>query len=212
MEDFKQSNIEKNIYQYSSEWVKKLEDRQHWEFYWCQQKLMQRFVSYREENFLEIGVGSGFTANYCRNQGAKVTTLDIDPDKKPDIVANVVSYDFNQKYDHLMAFEILEHIPYDEFEKVVKKLRLFIKKYAFISIPRNERTVFSLNIKLPKIKPIELEWKILAGKITTENHHWELDYKGFSKERVERLFKESGLTIEGRLKYKNIHFYALGID
>lgn len=212
MNDISQNDAEESIYKYDSGWTKKLEALEHWNYYWHQQKIMQNVVSYRGEDFLEIGVGSGFTANYCRSKGANVTTLDIDLEKKPDIVANAVHYDFKQKYDYLMAYEVLEHIPYDEFEIIVKKFRTFIKKYAFISIPRNERTIFSVNLKLPKFKPVGLEWKILNRKITTAAHHWELDYNGFSTKRVEQLFKNSGLTIVEKLEYRTLCFYALRID
>ena len=212
MKDISQTDPEENLYIYNSAWTKELESLEHWNYYWHQQKIMQNLVLYRGEDFLEIGVGSGFSANYCRSKGAKVTTLDIDQEKKPDIVANAVYYDFKQKYDYLMAYEVLEHIPYNEFEIIVKKFRTFIKKYVFISLPRNERPIFSLNLKLPKIKPVGLEWKILNRKITTAAHHWELDYNGFSIKRVEQLFKESGLTIVEKLEYKSLRFYALSID
>ena len=212
MKDISQTDTEEKLYIYNSAWTKELESLEHWNYYWHQQKIMQNLVLYRGEDFLEIGVGSGFSANYCRSKGAKVTTLDIDQEKKPDIVANAVYYDFKQKYDYLMAYEVLEHIPYNEFEIIVKKFRTFIKKYVFISLPRNERPIFSLNLKLPKLKPVGLEWKILNRKITTAAHHWELDYNGFSTKRVEQLFKESGLTIMEKLEYKALRFYALRID
>ena len=37
-----------------------------------------------KQHVLEIGVGSGFTANYLRSRGVQVTTLDIDHEKEPD--------------------------------------------------------------------------------------------------------------------------------
>ena len=82
MNDINQTDPEENLYIYNSAWTKKLESLEHWNYYWHQQKIMQNFVLYRGEDFLEIGVGSGFSANYCRSKGAKVTTLDIDQEKK----------------------------------------------------------------------------------------------------------------------------------
>ena len=70
-------------YKYGAEWTKNLESYEHWGFYWYQQKIMEGFTKWhKSETILEIGVGSGFTSNYCRNKGFKVTTLDIDDDKK----------------------------------------------------------------------------------------------------------------------------------
>jgi len=172
--------FENNVYQYSAEWTKQLETQDHWIFYWYQQKIMEDFVKQNQsETMVELGVGSGFTANYCRSKGFKVTTLDIDAEKKPDILANVVQYKFEEKYDHLLAFEILEHIPYKEAQKILTLIPSFINKYAFISLPRNERTLLDFNLKLPLLKKINLRWKIRARHIFTETHFWEMDYKDY---------------------------------
>ena len=200
------------IYKYGADWTNYLESYEHWGFYWYQQKIMEGFAEWhKDETMLEIGVGSGFASNYCRNKGFEVTTLDIDEDKKPDILANAVNYEFKGKYDHLMAFEFFEHIPFEESQKIIKKIPTFVKKYAFISLPRNEKTVFSLDIKLPKINKIKLEWNILTRKIKTEAHHLELDYKGCKTEIVEKSFNDAGLKIKRKLKNRYILFYALEI-
>jgi len=199
-------------YKYGAEWTKNLESYEHWGFYWYQQKIMEGFTKWhKSETILEIGVGSGFTSNYCRNKGFKVTTLDIDEDKKPDILANAANYEFKKKYDHLMAFEFLEHIPFKESQKIIKKIPTFVKKYAFISLPRNEKTVFSFDLKLPKINKIKLEWNILTRKIGTEAHHWELDYKRYKTAIVEKSFNDAGLKIKRKLKNRYIFFYALEV-
>ena len=198
-------------YKYGAEWTKVLEERHHWEFYWYQQKLMEGFVTAGQDQVLELGVGSGFAANYCRSRGLDVTTLDIDEEKKPDIVANVVTYDFDRKYDHLMAFEILEHIPYDQFERIIRKIPEFINGYAFISLPRNERVVFNLNLRLPKFRPVSYQWRILKKNITCKAHHWELDYGEYTNRRVESLFTDAGLRVARRMTCDYVRFYALEV-
>jgi uncharacterized UPF0146 family protein len=212
IEDLKSIKFKNNIYKYGGEWTKHLESCDHWIFYWFQQKIMEGFINKnKSETIIEIGVGSEFTANYCRSKGFDVTTLDIDEAKKPDILANVVEYDFKEKYDHLMAFEILEHIPFEESQKIIKKIPTFVKKFAFISLPRNERTLLNIEIKLPLLKKIKLEWKILARKIFTEAHHWELDYKGYKTKMIEKSFIDAGLKIRRKLKNRYIYFYALEV-
>ena len=202
-----------NLYQYSADWTKQLEKCEHWIFYWYQQKIMEHFINpERSETILELGVGSEFTANYCRSKGFKVTTLDIDEEKKPDILANVVEYNFEKRYDHLMAFEILEHLPYEEAIKIIKKIPTCIKKYAFISLPRNERTLLDFELKLPLLKKIKVEWKVKARNIFTETHHWELDYKEYTIKKIEETFIDSGLQIKRKLKNKYIYFYALKVS
>jgi len=74
--------MKKNTFYYESEWIHKLETKEHWNSYWIQQKLIEEFV-HKDENLLEIGVGSGFCSNYLKSRGFSITTLDIDKDKKP---------------------------------------------------------------------------------------------------------------------------------
>jgi len=198
-------------YKYGAEWTKSLEEKRHWEFYWYQQKLMEGLVIPGQDRIMEVGKGTGFAANYCRSKGVDMTTLDIDEEKNPDIVANVVTYDFEQRYDHLMAFEILEHIPYEQFEQIIRKIPEFISGYAFISLPRNERVVFNLNLKLPKFRPVNYEWRILKKKITCKAHHWELDYGEFTTRRIHALFADSGLRIARKMSCDYIQFYALEV-
>lgn len=198
-------------YKYGAEWTKTLEEKRHWEFYWYQQKLMEGLIIPGQDRILELGMGSGFAANYCRSKCLDITTLDIDEKKKPDIVANIVTYDFERRYDHVMAFEILEHIPYEQFERTIRKIPHFINNYAFISLPRNERVVFNLDLKLPKFKRVSYQWRILKKKITVKAHHWELDYGEFTTRRIEALFADSGLRIARRMSCNYIRFYALEV-
>jgi len=173
---------------------------------------MENFINRDKlETMIEIGVGSGFTANYCRSKGFRVKTLDIDSEKTPDILANVVEYEFKEKYDYLMAFEILEHIPFTEFQKIIEKIPSFVNKYAFISLPRNERRLIDVQVRFPIIKKIRFGWTVLARKLFTETHLWELDYKNYKQKKVEKLMEDSGLKIRKKIKNKYIYFYALEI-
>ena len=198
-------------YKYDAAWTRRLEARHHWEFYWYQQKLMEGLVRPGEDELLEMGIGSGFAANYCRSKGLDVTTIDIDDEKNPDIVANVVTYDFERSYDHLMAFEILEHIPYSEFEKIIRKVPRLVRKHAFISLPRNEEVVFKLDLKIPRIPRINLEWRRLKKKITTKAHHWEMDFREHTVASVEALFEDAGLSVVRKLTCDYVRFYALEV-
>ena len=59
-------------YTYSSDWIHSLETEDHWSLYWQQQKIMQGHIA-PNHRLLEIGVGSGFTANYLKSKNIKVT-------------------------------------------------------------------------------------------------------------------------------------------
>ena len=50
----------KTTRKYSSNWIHKLETREHWLSYWYQIKLMEGHVK-QKDSLVEIGIGSGFT-------------------------------------------------------------------------------------------------------------------------------------------------------
>lgn len=195
-------------YRYSSHWIHELESETHWRLYWRQQKLMEGLVR-PEDRVLEIGVGTGFTASYLRSKGVHVTTLDIDADKQPDIVANVAQYDFPEAYDAILAFEVFEHLPYDDFPPLLARLSTAAKSHLFLSLPRNRRLVTSVNVKLPKVKARTFQWKVRRGEIVEPYHVWELDHGDVTVESLERELSRHGFEVARRDEAFDRRFYAL---
>lgn len=195
-------------YRYSSHWIHELESETHWRLYWRQQKLMEGLVR-PEDRVLEIGVGTGFTASYLRSKGVHVTTLDIDADKQPDIVANVAQYDFPEAYDAILAFEVFEHLPYDDFPRLLARLSTAAKSHLFLSLPRNRRLVTSVNVKLPKVKARTFQWKVRRGEIVEPYHVWELDHGDVTVESLERELSRHGFEVARRDEAFDRRFYAL---
>ena len=65
---------------YSSDWINKLESKEHWLSYWHQIKLMLESLE-PHDSVIELGIGSGFTSNYLRSKNIDVLTVDIDKKK-----------------------------------------------------------------------------------------------------------------------------------
>lgn len=188
---------------YASEWIDKLETEIHWRYYWNQQELISNYIK-KGDKILEIGVGSKFTSNYLKSKGYDVTTIDIDPKKQPDIVADIVNYTFNEKYDHILAFEIFEHIPFEDFQKALKNISNICNKKLFISLPRNEKMWFKLTLDLKIFQINNFQITTKRNKIKSKYHFWEVDYKNYTKKNILNLFSENKFTL---LKYKK--FYSL---
>lgn len=206
--DEKQDTLGSVVYRYSSSWTRRLESEAHWRLYWHQQKLMEGLVK-AGDSVLEIGVGTGFTANYLRSKGFTVATLDIDADKLPDIVANVVSYEFPDRYDHVLAFEVFEHIPYEEFSEVVRRVRVRTGARLFLSVPINEKEWGRLSWKLPGMKGVEWSWRRKKGRIVSGHHHWELKHLDYSMERLAETVNRAGYGIERSFDFQFRQFVAL---
>lgn len=195
-------------YRYSSHWIHELESETHWRLYWRQQKLMQDLVR-RGDRLLEIGVGTGFTANYLRSKGMTVTTLDIDADKRPDIVANVACFEFPETYDAILAFEVFEHLPYHDLSSVLARLAAAARRHVFLSLPRNRRLVASFGVKLPKVKARSFQWKVNRGRIDEPYHVWEVDHGGITMGSLEQELARAGFAIARQDEAFDRVFYAL---
>ncbi len=201
----KEKRLENN---FDSGWIRKLESEDHWRLYWQQQKLMEGFVK-PGDDVLEIGVGTGFTANYLKSKGVNVTTLDIDAEKKPDIVANIVDYEWPGTYDAVLAFQVFEHIPFDYFQKIIVRLKSR-SDYLFFSVPVNEKSLLRLSFRVagvPKEKKLTLA--IPKNKITSKHHFWEI---GHGCDNMDGVLQEHGFKILKKEKKLSRMFYALATD
>jgi len=182
-------------YRFSSDWIYKLETEEHWRLYWRQQKIMEGRI-HPGDSILEIGVGTGFTANYLRSKGFLVTTVDIDEEKKPDIVANIVTFDPKQIFDHILAFEVFEHIPFEKFVQVLEKLARKCRKYLFISVPQYRRVVVSVECSLPKLGRWAFALTVPKSKLVESHHFWELGYQGINERKLVGILSNYGFRLE----------------
>ena len=194
-------------YRYSSEWIHRLEGPEHWMLYWYQQKIMEGLLE-PGDTVLEVGVGSGFTANYLRAKGMQVTTIDIDAAKQPDIVANLIDYKFSQAYDHVLAFEVFEHIPFEKFQQALQQIHPICRKHLFFSVPRNEKPLFSADLLLPILGKKRIRLSKLRGRIKESHHFWEVDHGQTTRPRVEETVRDAGYVLARNQKVDAHLFYC----
>jgi SAM-dependent methyltransferase len=195
-------------YRYRTAWINSLEPEFHWRLYWRQMKIMEKLVL-PGQHVLEIGVGTGFTANYFRSKGVEVTTMDIDAEKKPDIVANVVSFEFKQVYDHILAFEVFEHIPFDIFAPLIKKLSRVCKNQLFLSVPRNEMVLMRGTLKLPGLREFAFAIRVPGIRSMSAYHFWEVDHPATPREKFEQTLENAGFSIVHCEKFFSYLYYVL---
>ena len=149
-----------------------------------------------EPRILEVGKGNGFFSNYMKKNGHSVTTADFDGSLNPDIVADIRSLPISDKsFDIVTAFEVLEHISYEDFPKALRELQRVSKKHVIISLPYRS-TGWEFVFKFPGIRTL-LKKSFLSfflrlplkfnGIKTSGQHYWEIDLYRW---RIRKIRKE----------------------
>lgn len=203
----KEERVDGTDYKYSSEWINKLEPLDHWKLYWFQQKWISNKIA-KGSKILEIGVGSGFCANYLSSKGYIVTTFDIDPEKKPDIIGNIVQFNSILNYEAILAFEVFEHIPYDKFIATLINIRKNTNK-IFFSVPINKVRLIDLEIRLPLIKRINFSIYYPIFAIKESHHFWEVGFKGYDLKRIKKDICLAGFKVLETKSYKAKMYFEI---
>ena len=195
------------------------------EHYYNKYDTLKRFISYHKQielikntgnnKVLEIGKGNGFLCDYLKKNNFDISTCDIDKDLNPDIlspITNIKSKDNN--FDVVCAFEVLEHIPFKDFEIAIKELRRVSSDYVIVSIPY-PKIPFEFIYQLPLFKGwfrlgIPLFWKRFKP---SEEHFWEIGWKGYSLKIIRNILKkEFKIESECECMYNTYHhFFVLRV-
>jgi len=160
------------------------------------------------DSVIELGIGSGFTSNYLRSKNIDVLTVDIDKKKSPDIVSDAISFKPNKNYDHFCAFEVFEHMKFEEMENVLNNIKSKIDKNIFISVPIYKKTPINIELKFKSY------WKSITVKtpktsIIDPHHHWELNYKDITEERLISVFEHHNFKLKNKssfFRWRYFHF------
>ena len=112
------------------------DDRERWMSYWHQ---IRAVLAVRPRTVLEIGPGSGVFRTYLQQAGVDVKTLDIDTSRKIDYVADITKLDealpAGLVFDAVCAFQVLEHLPFEELETCLGGIARRANPHVFISLP-----------------------------------------------------------------------------
>ena len=175
--------------------------------YWHQIRVV---LAVRPKRVLEIGPGSGVFRNYLRSAGVEVKTLDIDRSRDVDYVADITKLDATlpagETFDAICAFQVLEHLPFSEFETCLQNIARRATPHVFISLPYRGLRIrwsfwwgdhhFSLGHKfmLPwRHKPIP-------------EHHWEMGYPYTARKVTRVIAKHLDVVSRGFIAENPYHY------
>jgi ubiquinone/menaquinone biosynthesis C-methylase UbiE len=107
-------------------------------------------------------------------------SIDIDEELGPDCVGSVLELPFKDcEFDVVCAFQVLEHLPFDDFEKALSEMMRTSKKSIIISLPEVNKAI-KVEIKLPGIKSKKLMFRVLPFEVKHRfdgEHYWEIGKK-----------------------------------
>src|SRR3989344_2914905 len=170
---------------------------------------LSRFISYfyqvdtvtdlNPKTVLEVGKGNGTLSDYLKKLGYSVTTCDFDANLNPDVVADVRKLPLtDNSYEAVTAFEILEHLPFEDFPKALAELKRVSSKHVIISLPYKS-TGFEFVLKFPGVRTlfkklflscfIRVPLKFGGIKVSGQ-HYWEIDLWNYRLSKVRTEIKK----------------------
>jgi len=174
--------------------------------YWHQ---INEIVSLKPNKVLDVGIGNGFVSSYLDDKGNDVTTLDVAHELLPNVTGSVLAIPFKSTtFDVVSCYEVLEHMPYREFNMALKELSRVSKRHIILSLP-DATAVYRLNIELPRIKPVKKlihhPWPRSKHHKCNSEHYWEIGKTGYKLNKIK--FDIIGLGFNIIKSYRVYEYY-----
>lgn len=162
---------------------------------------MNAVLDFEPRTVLEIGPGPGMVTAALRSVGVGVTTVDVQDDLEPDVVASVTDLPFDDgTFDVSMCCQVLEHLPFDEFEPALRELGRVSRAGVVISLP-DSTPHYEVRVHVPRLR--DIFWTgtrqryrgddYKRDRLRLDGHYWEIGYPETTLDEVTRSFKAAGV-------------------
>lgn len=162
--------------------------------YWYQAAAVRRCGGQR---VLEVGIGMGLTSFILGKWGYDLETLDLDPALHPTRVGDVRDMPYpDGSFDTILAAEVLEHIPYDDFRTALRELYRVTKSHVIVTLP-SPLVGCALGLNVCGLEPRFL-WvgtRLWTKPVFDGQHYWELGRRGYSQGRIRDAIRSVGFEI-----------------
>jgi len=204
--------VKKQVNSDHYEFKKYVNKNHRWVSYWHQ---IDEILDAKASSVLEVGAGAPVLKKMISIFSPEISykILDIAEDLNPDYVGSVTDIPVDANvFDIVCAFQILEHIPYDEFESGLKELSRVSKKRVLISLPHFGPAI-RIFIKIPLLPDIKLALKIpypIKHRWNGE-HYWEIGKKNYSPNRIRKDIRKHFVIVKEYIPFENQchRFYIL---
>ena len=199
-----QKQVGKDHYEFGSYMTK-----ERWCSMWHQLDEIQKL---KPAKVLEVGPGTGLFKAMAAVFGITVETLDFDPDLKPDYVGSAMAMPFqNGTYDVVCAFQMLEHLRYEDSLKAFVEMVRVCQSHVVISLP-DARKAYRYQFYLPRggthdflVQRPQLKAPVHLPEL---EHYWEINKRDYSLAKiVEDFTKHIRLVTTYRVPEHPYHRY-----
>lgn len=206
----REKQVDKSYYEFTH-----YMDSERWMSFYCQIEEFHKLE--KPDSILEIGPGLPINRNHVKEHLPKVSykTLDIAEDLEPDIVGSADSIPLPDKsFDVVVAFEILEHLPFERFEVALEEIKRVARNDVIISLPHFGPPV-RFKFKAPFLPEIEWAFKIWVPLKHRFNgqHYWEIGKRGYSPKFIRGVISKHFFLVREYVPFWNQyhHFYVLKV-
>lgn len=182
-------------------------------YYWQ----LKEVLSLNPASILEIGVGDRVFGNFVKdNTHAAYTSLDVAQDLRPDVVGSILQLPFaDGSFDVACAFEVLEHLPFEQFDRALVELCRVARTHVVISLP-HFGPMLSFSLKIPFVPQMRVALKIPFLKKHTFNgqHYWEIGKRGYPARLIRTRLSAHGNIVRDFVPFASPyhHFFVLHVS
>lgn len=171
-------------------------DIKRWSSYWHQ---VRETLAVKPDKVLEIGVGNGLYKAMLGAVACPVTTVDVNASLRPDVVGSVTELPFDDgQFAAVVAFQVLEHLPYENFRDAVREMRRVAGTHVLLSLPDAGKTWrFMMDLGRG-----ERRWLMDKPRSrprvhrVTGDHLWEVGKRDHPVARITGDLQAEGLVLE----------------
>lgn len=186
--------------------------KKRWISYYYQ---LQFVVDSACSSVLVIGKGDNIVPECLKlvygRDDIEIDTFDFDPCLNPTILGDIREIDkiVKKKYDCVICCQVLEHLEFEYFEKVIKGISNICKKKFIISLPVSRFFHATIHTDVSLLQDIYIKIVIpnLFKKYSSRmEHRWELGNLGKSKIRIGKIL-EQYFTVEKKMYVPDFTFH-----
>lgn len=162
-----------------------------WSSIWHQ---VSAILEFEPKITLEIGPGGGVLKAVMESLGFSFETLDVDPQLNPDYTCSADDMPFDdRKYNVVCAFQVLEHMPFEDSLKVFSEMCRVAEDAVVISLP-DAKKQWSSVVSFPFVRVLRFSFSnpIFSANehVFDGEHYWEVNKKGYEFDGVCQRLRE----------------------